>query len=410
MVKESVLPIGRSRNFTSPVSLDEYFPSLFPPKIDPLEVQLEPSKERVINIWYSSLRRITNQLLLKRSLNDGVAEAALKSIDDHLKQGDHGAEHSYDVYRGMKWLAEKEGGYDGIDDSKMQAAAVLHDLGQMIPFKDPLTGDDLAKENPQEQRIKHAEIMNWVIWKMGTALQINRKDIGELRKAILHHDDTPTKEKYASMNPLGGLLADSDKLFGAGDSKEPNDLARDAIVRNQTGSANPEGWYLLRDDLNSQARDKWQYGDRWYGDRVGAVRKEIFKTEFYTKTGEEIAQQRKTAFVEQAKIAYGKEYDAVKNSIREWQSAYITELKPIVTYVGKGIANADLMVIKEDIPAIIKKAYEKELPIKRRDGYVARGSKIQVKIGEVTHIIDPSIARFTTKEDFLTALIKAFIE
>lgn len=335
----------------------------------------------------------------------GETKQAIELFTTHK---DHGATHSFYVYEGMRFLAEKEG--LKIDDSTLQAAAVLHDIAQLLPNKNPQTGEILTKD----QRLSHPEIMARAVLQFGEALNIQEKDTREIMAAIRHHDDTYTSEKYGHMRPLGNLLADSDKLFGGGMSRDPKDMAHDAIVRNQQGADNPQGWYLLRDDLTPEQRNNWKYGDRWIGDRVSAVRKDIFKTEFYTESGKQISEQRRSIFIQQAKIAYGAEYDATQEALKNWRLSKAKKVSVIVSLVGKNPNGNDPQVEhveqNEAIDNVVDRAYKKDLGVKTREGFPAtRGWKIQISIdGSIPIILDPSIARFSTKEEFLGKMIEAF--
>lgn len=355
-----------------------------------------------INKWHRELLDITKQLDQKSILSSIISETN-DAITTYINNKEHGAQHSYFVYEGMKWLAQNEG--VDIDDSILQATAVLHDMSQFLPNKNPQTGEQLTND----QRATHPEIMARAVMQFGKALNIKEKDIHEIMVAIRHHDDTYTVGKYEHMRPLGNLLADADKLFGGGLSRDPNDLAIDAIKRNQQGSSNPQGWYLLR-DLSVEERDGWRYGDRWLSDRVSPVRKDIYKTPFYTYTGKKIAEKRRTQFIKQAKVSYGEEYDDVTSIMELWGSH---SKDTTIKLVGK---NPDgTQPIEEnitninDIDAVVKRAYEKELPVKSRDGFIPRGWKIQITTDGRTYIIDPSIARFKTKEEFIDKLTSSFI-
>lgn len=371
-----------------------------------------PTNEALfVDKWKRELLGITG--ILANKSNVGILPEILietkQAIKSYTTHKDHGASHSYFVYEGMRYLAEKEG--LTIDDSILQAAAVLHDIAQILPNKNPQTGELLTKD----QRLSHPEIMARAVIQFGEALNIKEKDIREIMAAIRHHDDTYTSGKYEHMRPLGNLLADSDKLFGGGMSREVKELAHDAIIRNQQGADNPQGWYLLRDDLTQDQRNNWKYGDRWIGDRVSAVRKDMFKTEFYTESGKQIAEQRRSIFIEQAKIAYGAEYDATHEALKNWRTSMDTNAPAIVRLIGKNPNGTDPQVERveqdEEIKAVIDRAYNKDLGVKTREGFPAtRGWKIQISIGEGKPIIlDPSIARFSTKETFLEKMIEAFI-
>jgi len=371
---------------------------------------LNPNENAFIDKWGGELLQITNKLAHDQSrLLPDVANEARRALRAYLIHSDHGAHHSYFVYEGMRWLAEKE--KIKIDDADLQAVAVLHDLAQMLPYKDPKTGDELGGD----QRASHPETMAQIIYLFAPLLHLDEHKVREVMIAIRHHDDTYGKKNaYKYMGQLGKLLAESDKLFGGGMSREPKEMAHDAIIRNQQGADNPQGWYLMRDDLSPEQRNNWKYGDRWIGDRISAVRKDMFKTEFYTESGKQIAEQRRSIFIEQAKIAYGAEYDATQEALKNWRLSLATDASAIVSLVGKNPNGKDPQVEQvtqdEEINTVVDRAYKKDLGVKTREGFPAtRGWKIQISIGnEKPIILDPSIARFSTREEFLKTLVSAF--
>ncbi len=364
-------------------------------------------RDSMIAKWQSELSHIVDRVSEQPHMSSLVIEETRSALDAWVNHKDHGAQHSYAVYEGMVWLAQQDGTWSQDQDSTFQALAVLHDLSQILPFKDPVTGNPLNGD----QRKAHAKAMSVAIRFFGGGLGLQKGEVNDLARSIRHHDDEYLGKHYPFFSRAGMILADADKLFGAGLSRDPKQLAADAIARNQQGASRPDGWYLLR-DLTKEQRDNWQYGDRWLSDRVSAVRMDMIGIQFYTETGKRMAKERRDAFLEQAHIAYGKEYDDTKRAVDLWNTAIHYGRSISIQLVGKNSKGVDPLTehieYPYDVDTIIAMAYEKRLNVKTRADFDnPKGWKIQATIEGNSVIIDSSIARFSSKSDFLLALRKA---
>lgn len=372
---------------------------------------LPPSEDKgrlLADTWQSELLKIVGALAKgEHAIQQHVSQTARNSIDEWKHHQDHGSQHSYFVYEGIVHIAKKEGIWKPEQDNIYQAYAVLHDLAQTFPLQHPATGEPL----PGDVRKLHPDTMARMILLFGIKLGLSVSGARRMAMDIRHHDDTySTGQTYSRMSPIGNLLADSDKLFGAGLSHNPNDLAHDALERNKKGGIGPAGWYLIRDDITPEERRDWQYGDRWLGDRLSAVLKEMNSTAFYTETGKAVAEAKRGAFVEQARQFYLDEYHQNRRMISLWEEAVTNARLMSVVLVGKN-PDGKLPLEKpaedlSDISGIVEEAYNRPIQVNTRPGHeTPRGWKIQVTIDNQNPLlIDPSIARYETEERFMHAI------
>lgn len=351
------------------------------------------------------------------AVTEPMEQAILNSLDEYAQEKTHGANHSFDVYTGMRYLARQDGKLDPKEDSKYQAMAVLHDMAQFLPFNNPYTGEAFAGN----KRKLHARIMSVAIRWFGERLHLDQNDRRELSQAINVHDDYYAGVHHKNLPYAAQLLSDADKLFGAGMETDPRLLARDAIKRNLAGCGGAAGWYCIRPELTRKQRSQWRYGDRWNLDAFSAVCADMYNpVGFYTEAAQKLGLARTRAFEELMDQEYGNVYDAHMRMVHQWREALEKNTsKVFMRLVAKNPAdpkNPQTAPIRANkyiqdptqlVKRVVESAYEKELmlnPAETKPGFEARGWKVEVAIGPDTFLIDPSIARFATKDAFLAAL------
>ncbi len=233
----------------------------------------------------------------------------------------------------------------------------------------------------------------------------------DLARTVQHHDDTYKNSPYDLFSPAGKLIADADKLYGGGFERDPSELVRGTLERNKIGARGEKGWYLVREDLTPELRDNWSYGDRWYGDRVCSVRRDIFGTTFYTDSGKRIAKERREVFWLTAENFFGQEYDEMDSQRKLWYD----NLNSVRVYRTSVDPKNKSAFVKEQVDtnspvALINNLYKTHINLPRRHGSLdtAYGWMIRIEIGNKTMAIDPSVARLNSKNEFLNVVRKAF--
>lgn len=359
--------------------------------------------DKIKTTWQKNLLTITEKLNNIDSVNKIVLADTKNAFEAFSKHPDHGIHHSVCVYAGMIYLARQSGWSEEEiiqADSLFQTEAVLHDLAQFLPNRDWQTGEQLQTD----QRKDHAKRIAYLARFLGTDIGLSRITTRELSRSMLHHDDTWMQEgpPYTHISPIGELLADSDKLFG---THLPNELGeyddkalvKDALERNLAGSSGEKGWYLFRKDLTPEQRESWQYGDRWLADGVSAIHFQFFRQPMYTAAGSEMLTRQQAVFWEVAQDVYGE--------LWEKQHGYIENSTPPYTIISRDYSEKTHQSIG-DLIQILQERPVKATP--RGNLTNPRGWKILITENENTHIIDPSIVRFSTKQEFLEALEETF--
>lgn len=362
-------------------SINDIFPTL--------PGQLESNRESELTQgWVAALHGVVRELARRDGFLEATTGQIHEAIDNWVVHPDHGAQHSYHVYEGMKWMASEEGWLGEVSDSVLQAMAVLHDLMQTVPLVDPKTGSAFVGN----QRKLHAKAMATAVGYYGQRLGLPEEEITDLAFNIRHHDDVYEGIGDRPFSYAGQLLSDADKLFGSGLSRNPKELARGAMLRNLKGSSGLQGWYLLRGDIGEDERREWNYGDRWLVDAVASVKVDIFRLPFYTATGRQLGEARKKAFLELVERVYGDEYDRAVDALKVWRDLESQGDETTVFLVGKD-QSPELVEKGIPIDQVVAKAHQRTLPLKQqylRDGLEPRGWKILFS----DFVIDPTIARF----------------
>lgn len=368
--------------------------------------------------WMRELQRIVAEIA--PTIDKQTEHAICEGLDAFTIDKIHGVNHSFDVYRGMRWLAQQDDQLNKQEDGKYQALAVLHDLAQFLPFHNPYTGETF-KGN---KRKLHARIMAVATQWFGKKLHLSQKNIQEISLGIRTHDDYYQGEKHEGLPYLGQVLSDADKLFGAVFDTDPTVLAKKTMERNLEGLQGPKGWYLVRPELTQADRNQWQYGDRWNLDGISAVYKDFYNPiGFYTPAAQQLGQVRRKAFEQIMDEIYGYEYDATAQKVHDVKQSLGTTIK------GRIAMRLSLVTRDPDDPQhlrketvtthnffetpdgvmkkVISRAYNKEVPLKpseAKPGFSPRGWKIRAQFHGHDSIIDPSIARFPTRDIFLQAI------
>lgn len=362
-----------------------------------------------VGVWEGVLSGIVEEL--DEQIDIEVKDRALEAIKNWKNHPDHGARHSYHVYRGMVVLERMDERQGEVPDSDKQALAVLHDLAQSLPYVDPDTGREL-KGN---QRKMHAVAMARLIKLVGGRLGVDQSELKRLAEGVRVHDDVYKGRKVESLPYSAQLLSDADKLYGAGERLTPAQMAAEAIQRNLKGSAKRDGWYLLR-DLTCEERRGWEYGDRWLSDAASAVRMDMFGIEFYTKSGMKVAEERRAAFLSQAETEYGDVIEQTYDLVQKWVDGNVEK----VMLVGKGQADED--VHNNAVEEVCTQAYGRRLDLEGkylRGVFEPRGWKIVLVVDGQEQVVDPSVARLMfengqmmkrgkAKKEFVTRIISVF--
>jgi hypothetical protein len=317
-----------------------------------------------------------------------------RAVTSWLIDGQHGADHSLSVYQGALELCRIERlPVDEEVDKKLKRLAVGHDLVQFFPEAENGVAD-------------HAMIV---------ALLARRSGLGdrEFAQALAYHDLTlnltdpkQIKRQTGKLSLLGKIFHDADKLYGLGFSENPEQLAVNVVVRNRAGAFKEDGWYLIRSDLTREDRLSQRYGMRWFSDRLASVGKEIFGIQCLTGSGIKIAATRKQAFIDTVlEQEYGREFDETQAAVAWWSENSGIGLK--LELVGKNFTVQEFK--PRDIMTVIKLAFNSSLGIDGGEKYATRPYGVMIRLsynGEMK-LIDPSIARFTSKTDFLKAVKQA---
>jgi hypothetical protein len=407
--------------------LDHYFS---PPKeiAESIEMDLQLGREMVAQ-WVGSLNQLVDELVAQGLVLPEAEVAVRKALEtwgsEKPETIDHGGWHSYVVYRGMTWLAEQDGRQ--LNDALAQAAAVLHDLVQTLPWVDISTGRTLTGN----QRRLHALAMAKIIQRLGSLLGFEPQQIKELSLAIRIHDDVYAGVKHDNLPYLAEVLSDADKLTGAvlphGSVSEfcheqLPDSIRMSVQRNANGGINYKGvgWFNLNAELTATQRERWEYGDRWNLDSISALRREFFGLQFYTPAAQDIGQHREGLALDLILEQAGQRYDEVAAWIAFAQETRQSEPATPLEYVALGFDRG--AKIKETVPAnvplvtAIKLAYQRVLevpPAVQKSGFVARGWKLA--IAGRPDLLDPSIGRFVVdpelngREGYLAAVTQALV-
>ena len=352
---------------------------------------LDLSKEETISEWAKALHGLTNELAGRGGVKQDIFSRVHEGIGTWVVHQDHGAEHSYFTYQVVRELAQRGG--EQIGNSRLQAMAVFHDLMQIIPLVDPDTGRELNRE----QRKYHPMAMAMGLRHFGRKLGFSSEEIRNLWIPIKYHDAVyegraDLVEKITTEHPEIGLFSDGDK-FGTADTLNPKEIAAEAMKRNRKGAEKPGGWYLFRDDLSSEDRQEWKYGDRWLSDRLAALLA-MLKISCFSETGKKMAGLVIKELKEQAPTIYAEEYDDTVGKIRKWKEAKREEVE--VVLVGKD-QEPELVKDWSDMTGVINDALTKRLDLHSRylrEDFEPRGWKVKVLINKEEFVIDPSIAHF----------------
>lgn len=374
--------------------------------VDIIEPLLRHSEDipvsNIVHKWESEMHTMISDIFSQGGFDPEVEKQYYCGIGEWVKHPDHGAQHSAHVYLGARYMMSEEGEWknDPLQDTQLQIEAVAHDIFQIFPYLNPKTGEVLVTDS----RIQHPELSARAILAIAAILNIDSRTVAI---DIRHHDDTYFGRIFNRFSPIGKYVAYADKLFGATcDQRDPKALVKSAIDRNRQGvsksigEVTPDSWYFLRDDLTHP----WQYGDRWYGDRLSALRTDFVESRFYTEIGQRIGEERRKAFIEIAPEEFAKEYDAVMQIMNQWEETSNSGNNSI-ELVGKN--QRPIPMDGHNITTIISLAYESQLPLSvKPDKSHPKGYMVVLKSHDKSFVIDPSIARFKTKDDFLEAISK----
>ncbi|MBI3620540.1 HD domain-containing protein [Candidatus Roizmanbacteria bacterium] len=355
-----------------------------------------PLEAASVSLWSNGLNELARTVLPDAMDYLSRFRAAVNKWESHP---DHGAVHSYNVFQGMMHLAKLDGRFYPARSGFCRAAAVLHDLFQFLPMEDPV-----SRQHPQR--------MAQAVRYFGAKFNLSTQTVSELARAIGHHDDSLFSKKPPANLPYESrLLAHADRLYGAGLSESAEELVRTALLRNRTGGFQPQGWHFIR-DFTLEERRGWRYGDRWYSDNISAVRGDL-QGNFQTAAAQAIAEARKAVFPDVAASVYGADYAASRQVLADWERAVESGQPVAVRLVGKNPdRNAGEPILRE-APAvspseIVRYAFSCPLPLPVIPGKPApTGWFIQISTAGAPRLLDPSVARFGSADDFLQAINQA---
>ena len=401
--------------------------------VDETNIQLTNDLENTLNVFISEhsenqklpdfARRWVNRLwkATQHLQNKGIVHSTVNmeaSLVQWIRDRDHGFWHSFCTAQGATLIAKEE----GIDDKRslelLEAEAVLHDFARSLPDIDYRNGEKHTLKESQKIP-KHNIFITSLVRAFGVELGLTPEETRQIATDLLYHDfshqySTEARHYQSAFNkisPLGKVLHDADKLFGAGLEQDIKSLVLDTLERNRIGGFKEIGWYLLRDDLSSEQRDKWRYGYRWNADRISAVRNDFYGIPGLTETGKRLFESRREIFSEQMVIRFGEEYDEIEETVSWIQEPNDQNIK--IELVGKEQETEE--VTEKGIQTAIEEAYNRPLTLSSkncRSGYIQRGWMIKVTKDGESRLIDPSIARFIFtdrgKETFIEEIKKVF--
>lgn len=396
----------------------------------------ELSQDGLIQIktWASELLNFGGRLQERQVIHPSINIKA--GVMAWLEDDQHGAVHSFMVYRGA---AEKIAPYelgrllDTIEDRKLQWLAAGHDLVRFFPGVNYQTGLPISDWQTTAMS-KHALRAGWLMRQLGGDLGFTSEESLQLAQDLAYHDfslENIKGERRArillKLSSLGRIFHDADKLFALGLTDNAGELVRNVLERNRLGGFRTEGWYLLRPDLTDRERDEWQYGDRWFSDRVAAIRKEIFGSKMLTQIGRKIASARQEVFAEVGAQVFGAEFNRQLKIVKRWET-HFSDHSIQIEFVGKNYPSQNFEASDlETVYSLIVAAMNAIVPVSGEIGFgrIPKGIMIMVTCGGKKELIDPTIARFVFQKDnnndkisfnnsqgkdlFLTAINKAVI-
>ncbi len=364
------------------------------------EFSLSPEPNMFVSSWEQKLRQCVSESAALGDIHPEIAQEAQTGITNWVKDKEHGGVHAWYVYMGMQWLAKQE--YIEPQPKTWEAAAALHDLGQFLPLKNRKTGESNLTGNP---RLRHPQMLNVLTRLFGDRLGLTGAEVIEAASAIRIHDDVFANKIHPELSDTAKLLSDADKLFGASLNCQPEQLVREIIQRNYDGLDKAEGWYLIR-NLSVATRNAWQYGDRWYGDGISAVRRQI-NMPYYTPTARKLSLAMKSLFTSIPSDVYGNIYDQMQERLRLWETSPDPDKK--IWLVGKE-QRAQEITSASSLTEQVDLAYKRKLPLlskKLTRQSEPRGWHLRLETSDTIAIIDPSIARFPSKAIFLSSIKQA---
>jgi hypothetical protein len=164
---------------------------------------------------------------------------------------------------------------------------------------------------------RHAARGGAMVRKWGEAWGFSPEEIKQLSTDLAYHDLgydlSLTSEKRATrmsrMSEAGKFFHDADKLFAVTDGSDWTKDAIEVVKRNKLGAFKDDGWYLFRKDIDNNDRDQFQYGARWWLDRLAVARLDFFfRMDPLTESGKILAQKRQTALLNNLDKVFGPEF------------------------------------------------------------------------------------------------------
>jgi len=212
---------------------------------------LVPEGRSLVADWARQLRLMGDQLIQSEGVIKSGVEAG-GAIEQWLKDKTHGAEHSYHVYEGAKYLAEmdNQNKLGAVEDREMQLLAVVHDWMRFFNGVHLETGEKIGGWE-ETKTPKHAVRAAIVMRVLGASLGFNREKTRQIVRNLMYHDmvfdnrsDKKRQQAAKRMDAVGRWFHDADKLYAFGVEKDVLKMAEAVIDRNRLGSYKPEGWYL----------------------------------------------------------------------------------------------------------------------------------------------------------------------
>lgn len=325
-----------------------------------------------------------------------------KGVDDWIQDSVHGVEHSYRVYQKAIELKRMDPENSHIDERYLMLMAIIHDLAEFLPLYSP---DDLSQPDAdKDERWKsqnHPRIMAALVRKIGENFGI--KDSRQLARDILYHDfywEKPSlkrQKKIADkLSSAGKILADADKLVANSSNPSHREAAENAIERCFSYGVGRE--YLIRPDLTKEERDAWWPRSVGLFDGLTVVLQQFNAPDhaFFTEQGGGQYQDKKGYFKEALEEVSRRLYRASLDAIQQTQ-----EQGQSLQWGIKG-GNPEIHgEVQGDIREFMERLINTPVEGKSEKGRDYYGYSI--KAGD--EWIDPSIARYASEEDLISALL-----
>lgn len=286
-------------------------------------MQLEPESVEFALEALVGLDQVISQLNDQGKFADN-GEVARQGIREWLVDKQHGVGHSLNVFNRSCRFGDIEidqGQINSYDPEKIKTRAILHDLGEFLPWVDLNTGKyiPLSLSDKQRRLEKHPIVMAKIIFEIGKL--INIPDARQLGIDVAYHDyfwKQTTPEQLAKVKSRlsieGMLVADADRFDGE---------VPEGIERNRDYSLGR--WYILHPRLAPEDRLKWKprTGAKFDGLCALMVEFEGDSNMMFTQAGQQMYESRRHEFRAAWKDKYGRDYEQGWEQITQAQNLHV---------------------------------------------------------------------------------------